>query len=137
MNWFYKTVKKHRDLLIYLIFGVLTTLVNYAVYLPLVNLTSVPASVCNAAAWAVSVAFAFLTNKPFVFKSHDWSAKTVLSELAGFVVCRLGSGALETMLIFVLVDWLTFDGNMIKLITGVLVVVLNYIGSKLLVFRKK
>ena len=60
----------------------------------------------------------------------------VLPELSKFVVCRLGSGALETGIIFVFVDMLGFNGNVFKLITSVLVVVLNYIGSKLLVFKK-
>lgn len=130
-------LKKHRDIVIYLFFGILTTAVNYAVYLPLYNWTSLPAGACNVIAWAVSVAFAFLTNKPFVFESHDWSARTVLPELAGFTGCRVGSGALETGILFVFVDWLALNGNLVKLITSVLVVILNYVGSKLLVFRKK
>lgn len=129
--------KKHRDILVYLVFGVLTTLVNYAVYLPLYNFCGFSAGVCNVIAWVAAVIFAFLTNKPFVFQSHDWSFKTVMSELAGFTACRVGSGALETGILLIFVDWLGFDGNVWKLITSVLVVILNYFGSKLLVFRKK
>ena len=87
-------------------------------------------------AWVAAVIFAFLTNKPFVFKSHDWSPKVLIPELAGFLGCRIGSGVLETVLIFVTVDWLGWNGNWMKLFTSVLVVVLNYVGSKLLVFRK-
>ena len=91
----------------------------------------------NAIAWVAAVAFAYVTNKPFVFKSHDWSVKTVIPELTKFVSCRVGSGLLETAIIFALVDWLGLNGNVIKLATSVLVVILNYIASKLLVFRKK
>lgn len=130
-------VVKYRDILSYLFFGVLTTAVNYVVYLPLYNLLGFSGTVSNCIAWAASVAFAFLTNKPFVFQSHDWSAKTVLPELTKFVGCRVGSGLMETAVIFVFVDWLGFNGNIFKLVTSVLVVVLNYVGSKLLVFRKK
>ena len=83
------------------------------------------------------MAFAYLTNKPFVFKSHDWSAKTVLPELAKFVTCRIGSGALETIFLLLTVDILAWNGNWMKLITSVLVVILNYFASKLLVFTKK
>ena len=83
-------ITKHYDLLIYLVFGVLTTVVNYLVYLPCYNLLCFSASVSNAIAWVAAVAFAYLTNKPFVFKSHDWSAKTVLPELAKFLGCRIG-----------------------------------------------
>ena len=128
---------KYWDILSYLFFGVLTTVVNYLVYLPCYNLLHFSASVSNVIAWVVAVAFAYLTNKPLVFKSHDWSWKTVAPELAKFVGCRIGSGFVETAIIFTMVDLLQFNGNVWKLITSVLVVILNYVGSKLLVFRKK
>lgn len=130
-------IEKHYDILAYLFFGGLTTVVNYIVYLPCYNLFHLSAAVSNVIAWVAAVAFAFLTNKPFVFKSHDWSWKTVCPELTKFVGCRLGSGLLETLFIFVTVDCLAFNGNWMKLITSVLVVILNYFGSKLLVFRKE
>ena len=127
---------RYRDVIVYLIFGVLTTAVNYIVYLPCYNVLGLSGSVSNAIAWVGAVAFAYLTNKPFVFRSHDWSAKTVIPELMKFVGCRVGSGVLETAIIFLTVDMLGWNGNVMKLLTSVLVVVLNYIGSKLLVFKK-
>ncbi len=132
-----KLFEKYYDLVLYVVFGGLTTLVNYLVYLPCYNLLDISASVSNVISWVVSVAFAFLTNKPFVFRSHDWSAGVVLPELAKFLGCRVGSGLLETAILFVTVDLLSWNGNVWKLITSVLVVALNYVGSKLLVFRKK
>lgn len=131
-----KLVEKHWDILSYLFFGGLTTVVNYIVYLPCYNLLHLGAAVSNGIAWVVAVAFAFLTNKPFVFKSHDWSPKTVWPELVKFVGCRVGSGLLETGILFLCVDLLHWNGNVWKLVTSVLVVILNYVGSKLLVFRK-
>ncbi len=128
---------RYYDILVYLVFGVLTTAVNYIVYLPCYNLLHLSATVSNVIAWAAAVAFAYATNKPFVFHSHDWSAKTVIPELTKFVGTRLGSGGLETLILLVFVDLLKGNGNLWKLLTSVLVVVLNYIGSKLLVFRKK
>lgn len=125
------------EVLAYLIFGVLTTVVNYLVYLPVYNFLGLSAALSNAIAWVVAVAFAYLTNKPFVFKSHDWTAKTVLPELTKFVGCRVASGAAETLILLVAVDILHWNGNVWKLITSVLVVVMNYIASKLVVFRKK
>ena len=127
---------KYWDILSYLFFGGLTTVVNYLVYLPCYNWLGISASISNVIAWVVAVAFAYLTNKPFVFKSHDWSWKTVGPELTKFVGCRIGSGLIETAIIFVTVDCLAWNGNIWKLITSVLVVILNYIGSKLLVFKK-
>ena len=130
-------IRKRYDILAYLFFGGLTTVVSYIVYLPCLNLLHFSAAVSNVIAWIFAVAFAFLTNKPFVFKSHDWSWKTVLPELTAFIGCRVGSGILETGIIFVTVDLLGMNGNILKLITSILVVILNYFGSKLLVFRNK
>ena len=132
-----KWIHKYWDILSYLFFGGLTTLVNFLVYFPLHNWLSLLATFSNVIAWAVAVAFAYVTNKPFVFRSHDWSWKCVGPELAKFVSCRIGSGLLETAAIFLTVDLLHWNGNIMKLVTSVLVVILNYIGSKLLVFRKK
>ena len=129
-------IQKYYDVLVYLFFGVLTTAVTYIVYLPCYNLLHISAAASNVISWFFAVAFAFLTNKPFVFKSHDWSAKVLLPELGKFLGCRIGSGLLETAIIFVAVDCLRFDGNIWKLVTSVLVVILNYVASKLLVFRK-
>ena len=129
--------KKYYGLISYLFFGVLTTVVNYLVYLPCYNLLGINASVSNMIAWVVAVAFAYLTNKPFVFHSNDWSAKVVIPELTKFVATRIGSGGLETAILFLSVDLAGMNGNVWKLVTSVLVVILNYIGSKLLVFRKK
>lgn len=129
-------VEKYWDVLSYLFFGGLTTVVNYLVYLPAYNVLGLSAAVSNILAWVAAVAFAFLTNKPFVFKSHDWSVKTVFAELTKFVGCRVASGAMETVILFVTVDLLHWNGNLWKLLVSVLVVILNYFGSKLLVFKK-
>lgn len=128
-------MEKYWDILSYLFFGGLTTVVNYIVYLPCYEWLHLSAALSNVIAWIVAVAFAYLTNKPFVFKSHDWSWKTVGPELAKFVGCRIGSGLLETALIFLTVDLLQWNGLVMKLILSVLVVILNYVGSKLLVFK--
>lgn len=130
-------IEKYWDILIYLVFGVLTTVVNYAVYLPVYNYCGISAAVSNMIAWVVAVIFAFLTNKPFVFHSHDWSVKTVVPELIKFVSCRLASGVMETVILFLAVDLMDWNGNIWKLITQVLVIIINYVGSKLLVFRNK
>lgn len=130
-------IEKYWDIISYLFFGVCTTIVNYIIYLPCYNLLGISATVSNMIAWVVAVAFAYLTNKPFVFKSNDWSRATVIPELTKFVGCRIGSGAAETVILFLAVDLMGWNGNIWKLVTQVLVVVLNYIGSKLLVFTKK
>lgn len=137
MDKFRNFLKKHREILAYMFFGVMTTVVNYAVYIPAYNLAHLPAVFSNMLAWLASVIFAFLTNKPFVFHSHNWSAKVVLPELGKFMSCRLSTGLLETGIIFLSVDILHGNGNLWKLLTSVVVVIVNYVVSKLLVFKKK
>lgn len=130
-------VDKYYDIVTYLFFGGLTTLVNFCVYFPLFNWVKLSATVSNIIAWVVAVVFAFLTNKPFVFRSHDWSQKTVIPELTKFIGCRIGSGLLETAVMWLFVDVMIFDGNWMKVILSIFVVVLNYISSKVFVFKRK
>lgn len=130
-------IKKHYDVISYLFFGGLTTLVNFVVYFPLFNWFQFSGVFSNVVAWVVAVAFAFLTNKPFVFKSHDWSRNVVIPELGKFVSCRIGSGLLETVCIWLFVDLLLWNGNLVKIVISILVVILNYISSKWIVFSGK
>ena len=136
-----KTVKallaKYRDVISYLFFGVLTTVVDWIVTFACHDGLGISPTVSTVIAWVVAVIFAYLTNKPFVFKSHDWSWNVVWPELTKFVGCRIGSGVLETGILFLAVDFLGWNGNVWKIVTAVLVIVLNYIGSKFLVFKNK
>ena len=128
-------LNRYKEILIYLVFGVLTTLVNYAVYLPLYNFVRFSASFSNLLAWIVSVLFAFVTNKPFVFHSNCWLPKVVLPEFLMFVGCRVVSGLAETAILYMLVDILQQNGNIWKMIASIVVIVLNYVGSKYIAFR--
>ena len=129
-------LEKYRELISYLFFGVLTTAVNFIVYLPVYNILGLSASVSNMIAWVVAVVFAYFVNKIYVFRSLDWSRKTVIPELTKFVAARVLSGVLETGILLVTVDILGWNGNIWKFITQVLVVISNYVFSKLIVFRK-
>ncbi len=127
---------RHKAFFVYIFFGILTSFVDYLVYIPLHNFLHFSATVSNVIAWANAVLFAFLTNKAFVFKSNDWSAQIVFPEFWKFSVCRITSGLLETAFLFVMVDILSFDGNIMKLIISFTAALLNYIGSKLFAFKK-
>jgi len=127
--------EKYRATVIYLVFGVLTTVVNYAVYLPLYNFVGLPASVCNGIAWVAAVAFAYVTNKLFVFESKSWG-DGVFGELLRFVGSRVASGAVETVSLLLTVDILGWNGNIMKLLLAVFVIVFNYVLSKFFVFKK-
>lgn len=134
--------KKHREVIVYLLIGVLTTIVNFAIYLPLLWWAKLPASLSNAIAWVIVILFAYVTNKLFVFESKDWSAKTALPEFLKFVGCRVVSGIFETVFLSLTIDLpglgeLKWYSLIMKLIACIGVVILNYVGSKLLVFQKK
>jgi len=128
-------IQNHKDMIVYLFFGALTTLVNYMAFFVLFNIVDLSGLLSNIISWAVAVVFAFLTNKPFVFGSNDWSFSTVIPELFKFIGCRTGSGLLETGIIFLTVDILIWNGNIMKILTGIFVVILNYFSSKKIVFK--
>ena len=127
--------RQYRELLSYLVFGVLTTAVNYLSYLvisPFFTYTGVPTVI----AWLLSVIFAYLTNRRFVFQSKA-RGKAVLKEAGSCFTARVMSGVMDVIIMAVFADWVGFDDRMVKLASNVLVVIFNYIASKLVVFRKK
>lgn len=130
-------VKKYWSILSYLFFGVVTTVVNMVVYYLCYHTWGLSSDLSTVIAWVLSVLTAFLTNKPFVFGSHDWSMKVLLPEAGSFFGCRLGSGVLELVLMHITVEMLGWPGMLMKLLVNVLVVIINYVASKLLVFRNK
>lgn len=127
---------KHKTIVLYSIFGLLTTVVNYIVYFSLYYPAGLTAVASNAIAWVAAVLFSFFTNKPFVFKSHSWSAQVILRELVAFFGCRVLTGLLETIFLYVLVDVFDMNALVWKLVISIAVVVLNYIGSKVIFLRR-
>ncbi len=142
---------KYKELILYVFFGALTTLVNFIAFKFFnVVLGEEVYLVSNVIAWFVSVVFAYITNKLFVFESHTWQAKKICKEIFSFFAARVFSLAIEEAGLFILVDLLEFDahqldifgfiigGKMIsKLLLAVVIVILNYIFSKLVIFKKK
>ena len=127
---------KYRDIIAYLFFGGVTTLVNLAIYYLCYQVMGLSNTLSVVVSWILAVLVAFLTNKPFVFRSHDWSRKVLVREAGSFLSCRVGTGVLEVVLMFLTVDLLGLSGMLMKLLVNILVIILNYVGSKLLVFRK-
>ena len=126
---------RYRELLMYLIFGVLTTVVNYVCYLlaaPFFSTTTLPVIL----SWCVAVAFAYVTNRVFVFRSRSKGRETV-KEAASFVGARFLSGIMDVLFMAIFADWLGFNDKLMKLVSNVFVVIFNYIASKLFVFKGK
>lgn len=140
---------KHREIISYLFFGVLTTIVNFlCFYLFSLLLGEQLYLLTNVIAWIIAVAFAYLANKLFVFKAMDMAASILLREIMQFVGARIISLIVEELGLFALVDLLgmgsislsafgfELKGQMIaKIILAVIVVILNYIFSKAFIFK--
>lgn len=137
-----KLFEKYREIIMYLIFGVLTTLVSLISYSLLIKFLSLSITAASAISWVIAVSFAFVTNKQFVFKSRSREKKTVLKELISFFAARGISGIVEIFLPEILFKiGLSFSlfgvkGLVSKIIVNVIVIILNYIFSKLWVFKK-
>ncbi len=127
----------------YLLFGVFVTLANWITYAFFVTVTNFGVTVSNAIAWFVAVASAFVTNKLFVFESKSTDIKTVLKEIVTFLSSRIATGIFEILapawLISIGLNQSLYgiDGFFAKLIVSIIVVIVNYILSKLIVFRNK
>jgi putative flippase GtrA len=128
-------LEAHQELFCYVIFGGLTTLVNLALYYPLECLVGY--LVANVLAWVGSVIFAFLTSKYYVFEDQDWSLGTTLRQAGGFAWARLLSLGLEEGMLFLFVETLHLHQGVVKLLAQVLVIIINFVASKLFIFRRK
>lgn len=138
---FFKKIKnlylKHNEMISYLFFGGLTTLVSFVTYALFARVFLLSVVSSNIISWIISVLFAYVTNRFFVFKSDKKGFVPILGEMASFFGSRLLSGVFETLIMFVFVDLLHFHDLIIKLIATVIVIVLNYVFSKLFVFKNK
>lgn len=128
---------KHMQMVNYVFFGGLTTLVNFVTYFVALKVLNIPNVPSNLIAWLVSVLFAFVVNKLYVFRSMSLEMKVILFELFSFVSVRLLTGALETAIMYVGVDVMNYNELVLKIIANVIVLLTNYFGSILIIFRRK
>ena len=132
-----KLWNQFKELFFYGIFGVLTTVVNVLVYHLFANVFSFHYLIANVIAWIIAVIFAFVTNKLYVFKSKSWENKIWLSEFGKFIGARLVTGILDMAMMYIMIDTLSWNDVLAKIITNIVVILLNFVFSKLLIFKKK
>lgn len=130
-------VTKYQEVISYLIFGVLTTIVNIAVFYVFNTFFGINYLISNGFSWFFSVLFAFYTNKYFVFKSNHLNLKDLIKEIGLFFWFRLLSGGIDMVLMFIMVSTMLLNQNYAKIITQVVIVILNYVFSKLYIFKKE
>jgi len=126
---------KYREVLLYLFFGGCTTLVNILSFY-LLRMVKVPLYPSNVAAWFIAVLFAFITNKLFVFESKSKDKKKVLKESVSFFGFRLLSLAFDMGAMYLMINILNWNELVAKVLSNIVVIILNYIFSKLFIFKK-
>ena len=125
------------ELVAYLFAGVATTVVNYVVYFIATRWFGLAVMPGTWVAWVLAVAFGYAVNKAFVFKTHCESMAALVKEAVSFFTMRLVSLGAETVIMFVTVEMIGLNDLVMKLLTNFIVIVLNYVFSKLFIFKKK
>lgn len=128
---------KYKDIVLYTFFGVCTTIVNILSYWICAHILHISVMLSAVIAWFAAVLFAYLTNRKWVFSSNANSKHEILKEISFFYAMRLATGVIDWLGMYVLVDLMHLSDMIIKVILNVVVIVLNYIASKLLIFKKQ
>lgn len=126
----------HKELILYVFFGGCTTLINIVSYFACRQVLCMPIVPADVIAWLVSVIFAYVTNKLFVFESKSWRPRLVLKESAEFLAARIFSLGVDVVMLYITVTILDFWELPMKVLANVVVIVINYIFSKWIIFRK-
>lgn len=133
--------EKYKEVIKYLIFGVLTTVVNFVAYYLFIYLFKTSEGmyglVSNILANVVAILFAYFTNRNFVFESKSVGFKAITMEIVSFFACRIFSMVIDALIYFVGCTLLKMPDFIVKFIGQVVVIILNYVFSKLIVFKKK
>ena len=129
--------KKYAEVISYLFFGVLTTLINLATFWILSTVFNLETIAATVAAWIIAVTFAFITNKIWVFKSKTKTNQETTKEAIMFVIARLITLGIEVFLMWLMVDNFKQDKLIWKLLCNIITVILNYLFSKLIVFKER
>lgn len=132
-----KISSKYKEVIFYIFFGVLTTVVNYVTYFIFTREFNANFLLSNIVAWLFSVIFAYITNKIWVFHSNKRNIIDLIKEVSLFISARIFSGILDTVLLFLFYNYLGINDFVVKIFNGILVVILNYFFSKLVIFRKQ
>lgn len=127
---------KYKGLILYAFFGVCTTLINWGVYYLCYNVLHIPNVVSTVIAWFLAIAFAFITNKLWVFDSKSFHNKTLIYEMWTFLASRIATGILDVGIMYIAVDVCAMNSTIWKLISNIIIIILNYILSKLVIFKR-
>lgn len=133
-NPFYK---KYKEVLLYLFFGGLAFLISIGSYAVFNIFYGINELLANVFSWIITVSFAYLTNKIWVFHVQTIGIAETFRQMAMFFGGRIITLVIEELILFVFITWLHFPGMVIKVLAQIIVIFLNYIISKLLIFKGK
>lgn len=128
---------KYIDIVLYAIFGLLTTVTNVLTYWFMARFLEMGTMASAIIAWAAAVLFAYGTNRRWVFHSRASTRMEVAKEMASFFLCRLATGAVDWGLMFFCVELLLWNDIAVKTAANVIVIILNFVFSKLIVFKRR
>ena len=128
-------LEKYKSILMYLFFGICTTVINIVTYWIFYIYLDFPNILSTIFSWIISVLFAYITNKLWVFESRSFDKQVLSHEIPTFFGARLLSGLIDLGIMFVFVDILFSPAMVVKFISNVFVVIFNYIASKLVIFK--
>ncbi|KAF6576090.1 GtrA family protein [Paenibacillus polymyxa] len=130
-------MKLGKELVNYVVFGILTTIINLIIYALFTKVLGADYKLSITVAWLISIIFAFVTNKLYVFKKNNSQLTSLPKEFSLFFLIRLSSLCLDFILMIVLIQNVRMDDFLAKIIVNFIVIAVNYLASKYLVFMKR
>lgn len=127
---------KYKAIILYLFFGGCTTLINIVTYYISAHLLNFSTAISTFLAWFFAVVVAYITNKIWVFECKSWKREVLVKEVTSFFACRIATGLLDMAFMLIFVDILLCNDLIIKIVSNIVVIILNYVASKLVIFKK-
>ena len=137
LNIFEPFYKKYKEGLMYLFFGGLAFFLNIFLFALFTDIMKINDLLANAISWVICVLFQYITNRTWVFDGHVEGSAALIKQISSFFGGRIFTLVVEEIIILVFITWLGFNRIAVKLVAQVVVIVLNYVISKLFVFKKK
>lgn len=130
-----KLYKKYSRVFSYIFFGVCTTLINIFSYLVCTRIFNINVNISTLISWCLSVFFAYISNRIFVFKSQNYSRRSIITEISSFFTCRVLSGMIDFVIMFIFVNLMGIEDIFIKIISNLFIIIFNYVASRILIFK--
>ena len=129
-------IKKYKSIILYLVFGALTTLINIATYAIFAKVLNINYLISNVIAWILAVIVAYITNKLYVFESKSFEKNVLVKEVISFFIARLFSLGVDMSFMYITIGILKYNDILMKVLSNIIVIILNYVFSKFIIFKK-